>query len=80
MCVPLSHRIVSRELVREWALRLIQVASTLDRARLIKALFQAAAALPGRLVAELKRFRGPSGQGRIPRPTSRPGVGGSSAY
>jgi hypothetical protein len=57
MCVPLGHRIVTRELVMEWAHHLIQVASTLDLRRLTSALLRRAAALPGRLVAELKRFR-----------------------
>jgi hypothetical protein len=57
MCVPLGHRIVTRELVMEWAHHLIQVASTLDLRRLVSALLRRAAALPGRLVAELKRFR-----------------------
>jgi spermidine synthase len=57
MCVPLGHRIVTRELVMEWAQQLIQVASTLDFRRLISALLRRAAALPGQLVAELKRFR-----------------------
>jgi hypothetical protein len=56
-CVPLSHRIVTRELVMEWSSHLIQVASSLDLRRLISALLRRAAALPGRLVAELKRFR-----------------------
>ena len=57
MSVPLGHRIVTRELVKEWAHHLIQVASTLDLRRLTKALLRRAAALPGQLVAELKRFR-----------------------
>jgi hypothetical protein len=57
MCVPLGHRIVTRELVMEWAHHLIQVASTLDLRRLVAALLRRAAALPGRLLAELKRFR-----------------------
>ena len=57
MCVPLGHRIVTRELVMEWADHLMQVASTLDLRRLTSALLRRAAALPGRLVAELKRFR-----------------------
>ena len=57
MCVPLAHRIVTRELVMEWANHLMQVASSLDLRRLTSALLRRAAALPGRLVAELKRFR-----------------------
>jgi spermidine synthase len=57
MCVPLGHRIVTRELVMEWADHLMQVASTLDLRRLTSALLRRAAALPGRLVAELKQFR-----------------------
>ena len=66
MCVPLSHRIVTRELVMEWAGHLIQVASTLDLRRLISALLRRAAALPGRLVAELKRFRAFLSRGEDP--------------
>ncbi len=66
MCVPLSHRIVTRELVMEWAGHLIQVASTLDLRRLIRALLRRAKALPGRLVAELKRFRAFLAQGEDP--------------
>jgi spermidine synthase len=65
-CVPLSHRIVTRELVMEWATHLIQVASTLDLRRLTKALLRRAAALPGRLVAELKRFRAFLSRGEDP--------------
>jgi spermidine synthase len=57
MCVPLGHRIVTRSLVMEWADHLIQAASTLDLRRLTSALLRRAAALPGQLVAELKRFR-----------------------
>ena len=45
---------------------LIQVASTLDLRRLISALLRRAAALPGRLVAELKRFRAVLAQGEDP--------------
>ena len=66
MCVPLSHRIVTRELVMEWAGHLIQVASSLDLRRLVSALLRRAAALPGRLVAELKRFRAFLAQGQDP--------------
>ena len=66
MCVPLGHRIVTRELVMEWAGHLIQVASTLDLRRLISALLRRAAALPGRLVAELKRFRAFLSRGEDP--------------
>jgi hypothetical protein len=66
MCVPLSHRIVTRELVMEWADHLIQVASTLDLRRLTSALLRRAAALPGRLVAELKRFRAFLSRGEDP--------------
>ena len=77
MCVPLSHRIVTRELVMEWAGHLLQVAGTLDLRRLISALLRRAAALTraarGRAEAGL---RGPSAQVRIPWPTPRPGVGG----
>ena len=67
MCVPLSHRIVTRELVMEWPEHLIQVARTLDLRRLVSALLRRAAALPGRLVAELKRFRAILVQGEDPR-------------
>jgi spermidine synthase len=56
MCVPLGNRIVTRGLVMEWADHLIQVASTLNLRRLTSALLRRAAAIPGRLVAELKRF------------------------
>lgn len=56
-CVPLGHRIVTRELVMEWTHHLIQVASNLNFRRLTSALLRRAAALPGQLVAELKRFR-----------------------
>src|SRR5215468_3718300 len=66
MCVPLGHRIVTRELVMEWAGHLIQVASTLDLRRLTSALLRRAAALPGRLVAELKRFRAFLSRGEDP--------------
>jgi hypothetical protein len=66
MCVPLGHRIVTRELVMEWADHLIQAASTLDLRRLISTLLRRAAALPGRLVAELKRFRGFLSRGEDP--------------
>jgi hypothetical protein len=66
MCVPLGHRIVTRQLVMEWADHLIQVASTLDLRRLVSALLRRAAALPGRLVAELKRFRGFLSRGEDP--------------
>jgi len=55
--VPLSHRIVSRGLVREWSAHLLQVATTLDLRRLVAALLRRAAMLPGRLVEELRRFR-----------------------
>ena len=80
MCVPLSHRIVTRELVMEWAGHLFQVASTLDLRRLISALLRRA--------PPYQRGSWPScsgsaqflAQGEIPRPTSQPGVGGSSAY
>jgi hypothetical protein len=65
-CVPLSHRIVTRELVMEWATHLIQVARTLDLRRLTSALLRRAAALPGRLVAELKRFRAVLTRGEDP--------------
>lgn len=57
MSVPLGHRIVTRELVKEWAHHLMQVASTLDLKRLVKALVRRAGALPGELATELKRFR-----------------------
>ena len=57
MCVPLSHRIVTRELVKAWAGHLVQVTSTLDLRRLIAAMLRAAKVLPARLVAELKRYR-----------------------
>ena len=66
MCAPLGHRIVTRELVMEWAGHLTQVASTLDLRRLISALLRRAAALPGRLVAELKRFRAFLSRGEDP--------------
>jgi hypothetical protein len=66
MCVPLGHRIVTRELVMEWAGPLIQAANTLDLRRLISALLRRAAALPGRLVAELKRFRAFLSRGEDP--------------
>ena len=66
MCVPLSHRIVTRELVMEWAEHLLQVTSSLDLRRLILALLRRAAALPGRLVAELQRFRALLAQGEDP--------------
>jgi spermidine synthase len=66
MCVPLSHRIVTRELVMEWAGHLIQVASTLNLRRLTSALLRRASALPERLVAELKRFRSFLAQGEDP--------------
>jgi hypothetical protein len=55
--VPLSHRIVTRELVKEWSTHLLQVAATLDLRRLVAALLRRAAMLPGRLVDELRRFR-----------------------
>jgi hypothetical protein len=66
MCVPLGHRIVTRELVMQWADHLVQVASTLDLRRLVKALLRRAAALPGRLVDELKRFRAFLSRGEDP--------------
>jgi hypothetical protein len=66
MCVPLSHRLVTRELVMEWAGHLIQVAKTLDLRRLVSALIRRATAVPGRLVAELKRFRAFLTQGEDP--------------
>ena len=66
MCVPLSHRIVTRELVMQWAGHLMRVASTLNLRRLTSALLRRAAALPGRLVAELKRFRALLAQGEDP--------------
>ncbi len=66
MCVPLSHRIVTRELVVEWAAHLMQVTRTLDLRRLVAALLRRAGALPGRLVAELKRFRAFLAQGEDP--------------
>jgi spermidine synthase len=66
MCVPLGHRIVTRDLVKEWAHHLVHVASTLDLRRLVLALLRRAAALPGRLVAELKRFRAFLAQGEDP--------------
>ena len=55
--VPLSHRIVTRELVKEWSAHLLQIATTLDLRRLVAALLRRAAMLPGRLVDELRRFR-----------------------
>ena len=55
--VPLGNRIVTRELVMEWANHLMQVASNLDLRRLISALLRRADAFPRRLVADLKRFR-----------------------
>ena len=55
--VPLGNRIVTRELVMEWAKHLMQVASNLDLRRLISALIRRSDALPKRLVADLKRFR-----------------------
>jgi hypothetical protein len=66
MCVPLGHRIVTRELVMEWAHHLIQVAGTLDFRRVVSALLRRAAALPGRLVTELKRFRAFLSRGEDP--------------
>jgi spermidine synthase len=57
MCVPLGHRIVTRELVMEWSGHLIQVTRNLDLRRLISALLRRAADLPGRIVAELRRYR-----------------------
>jgi spermidine synthase len=57
MAVPLSHRIVTRDLLKEWSSHLIQVARTLDLRRLVAALLRRAAALPALLVEELKRFR-----------------------
>jgi spermidine synthase len=66
MCVPLSHRIVTRELVMQWAGHLMRVASTLNLRRLTSALLRRAAALPGRLVAELKRFRAVLARGEDP--------------
>ena len=66
MCVPLGHRIVTRELVMEWANHLVQVASSLDLRRLTKALLRRAAALPGQLVSELKRFRALLARGEDP--------------
>ncbi len=65
-CVPLGHRIVTRELVKEWANHLMQVASTLDLRRLTKAVLRRAAALPAQLVAELKRFRAFLSRGEDP--------------
>jgi spermidine synthase len=66
MCVPLGNRIVTRELVMEWANHLMQAASSLDLRRLTSALLRRAAALPGRLVAELKRFRAFLSRGEDP--------------
>jgi spermidine synthase len=57
MAVPLSHRIVTRELVRDWASHLVQVLGALDLRRLVAALLRRAAALPRLLVDELRRFR-----------------------
>ncbi len=57
MCVPLGHRIVTRDLVKEWAHHLFQVTSKLDLRRLVSALLHRATALPRRLIAELKQFR-----------------------
>ncbi len=66
MCVPLGHRIVTRELVMAWAGHLVQVASTLNLRRLVSAVLRRAAAIPGRLVAELKRFRAVLAKGEDP--------------
>jgi hypothetical protein len=44
----------------------MQAASTLDLRRLVSALLRRAAALPGRLVAELKRFRALLSRGEDP--------------
>jgi spermidine synthase len=66
MSVPLGHRIVTRELVMDWAHHLMQITSTLDLRRLTSALLRRAAALPGRLVAELKGFRTFLSQGEDP--------------
>src|SRR5262249_36632176 len=66
MCVPLGHRIVTRELVMEWANHLMQVASSLDLRRLTSALLRRAAALPGQLVGEVKRFRAFLSRGEDP--------------
>jgi spermidine synthase len=66
MCVPLGHRIVTRKLVMEWANHLMQVASGLDLRRLTSALLRRAATLPGRLVAELRRFRALLSRGEDP--------------
>ncbi len=66
MCVPLGHRIVTRELVMEWASHLMQVTHSLDLRRLVSALLRRATALPERLVAELRRFRTFLAQGEDP--------------
>jgi spermidine synthase len=66
MCVPLGHRIITRELVMEWANHLMRVASSLDLRRLTSALLRRAASLPGQLVAELKRFRALMSRGEDP--------------
>jgi hypothetical protein len=66
MCVPLGHRIVTRELVMEWSGHLIQVTRNLDLRRLISALLRRAADLPRQLVAELRRYRKFLSQGEDP--------------
>ena len=66
MCVPLSHRIVTRELMKEWSSHLFQVARTLNLRRLVSAMLRRAALLPERLVAELRRFRGLLARGEEP--------------
>jgi spermidine synthase len=66
MCVPLGHRIVTRDLVMKWAHHLMQAASSLDLRRLTSALLRRADALPGRLVAELRRFRAFLSRGEDP--------------
>lgn len=55
--VPLNHRVVTRELVRAWSEHLVPMLHALDLRRLVRALLKRAAALPSRLVEELRRFR-----------------------
>lgn len=55
--IPIGHRIVTRELIRDWSAHLLPVLQSIDLKRLVSALLRRAAALPGQVVAELRRFR-----------------------
>lgn len=55
--VPPSHRIITRDLLRDWSGHLFEILKGVDLRRLISALLKRATALPARLVEELRRFR-----------------------